>query len=123
MAAWQVRPPRLVTIAAAFFMIGSQSGVGLVGDQDFAVAELVQDLRRPGSTRTGPLADLLADAAARARSTGPLLACSVYDLERIPSACCDCTVSGRACTMNSSPVRPSLAHSMSIGVGRPRLAL
>ena len=26
MAAWQVRPPRLVTMAAAFFMIGSQSG-------------------------------------------------------------------------------------------------
>ena len=25
-AAWQVRPPRLVTIAAARFMIGSQSG-------------------------------------------------------------------------------------------------
>ena len=25
-AAWQVRPPRSVTIAAAFFMIGSQSG-------------------------------------------------------------------------------------------------
>ena len=33
----------------------------------------------------------------------------------------DCTVSGRACTMNSSPVWPSLAHSMSIGVGRPSL--
>ena len=26
MAAWQVRPPRLVTIAAARFMTGSQSG-------------------------------------------------------------------------------------------------
>ena len=26
-AAWQVRPPRLVTIAAAIFMTGSQSGV------------------------------------------------------------------------------------------------
>ena len=26
MAAWHVRPPRLVTMAAAFFMIGSQSG-------------------------------------------------------------------------------------------------
>ena len=26
-AAWQVRPPRLVTIAAAVFMTGSQSGV------------------------------------------------------------------------------------------------
>ena len=25
-AAWQVRPPRLVTMAAARFMIGSQSG-------------------------------------------------------------------------------------------------
>ena len=27
MAAWQVRPPRSVTIAAAVFMTGSQSGV------------------------------------------------------------------------------------------------
>ena len=26
MAAWQVRPPRLVTMAPAVFMIGSQSG-------------------------------------------------------------------------------------------------
>ena len=26
-AAWQVRPPRLVTIAAAVFITGSQSGV------------------------------------------------------------------------------------------------
>ena len=26
-AAWQVRPPRSVTIAAAFFITGSQSGV------------------------------------------------------------------------------------------------
>ena len=26
MAAWQVRPPRLVTMAAAIFMMGSQSG-------------------------------------------------------------------------------------------------
>ena len=32
----------------------------------------------------------------------------------------DCTVSGRACTMKSSPVTPSFAHSMSIGVGSPR---
>ena len=30
---------------------------------------------------------------------------------------------GQACTMNSSPVRPSLAHSMSMGVGHPRAAL
>ena len=27
----------------------------------------------------------------------------------------DCTVSGRACTRNSSLVSPSLAHSMSMG--------
>ncbi len=33
-----------------------------------------------------------------------------------------CTVSGRAWTMNSSPVMPSLAHSMSIGVGCAALA-
>jgi hypothetical protein len=27
MAAWEVRPPRSVTMAAAFFMMGSQSGL------------------------------------------------------------------------------------------------
>ena len=33
------------------------------------------------------------------------------------------TVSGRACTTKSSPLIPSFAHSMSIGVGTPRAAL
>ncbi len=38
----------------------------------------------------------------------------------MPRARCDITVSGRACTMKSSPLRPSFAHSMSIGIDRPK---
>ena len=62
-AAWQVRPPRLVTIAEARFMTGSQSGIGHVGDQHVAgldarhLLDVADDARRAG-------ADALADAAA-----------------------------------------------------------
>ena len=35
----------------------------------------------------------------------------------------ECTVSGRACTMKSSPETPSFAHSMSIGRGLPARAV
>jgi hypothetical protein len=54
-AAWQVRPPRLVTMAAAFFMIGSQSGSVLSvtstspGWNSISSAALL-------ITRTGPVA-------------------------------------------------------------------
>ena len=40
MAAWQVRPPRLVTMAAAIFMIGSQSGSVMSVHQHLAGLEL-----------------------------------------------------------------------------------
>ena len=44
MAAWQVRPPRLVTMAAAFFMVGSQSGSVLSVTSTSPSLELLQVL-------------------------------------------------------------------------------
>ena len=44
-AACEVRPPWSVTIAAARFMIGTQSGSVDLGDQDRAVDEAVDVLR------------------------------------------------------------------------------
>jgi len=38
MAAWQVRPPRFVTMAEARFITGSQSGSVMFGHQDVARA-------------------------------------------------------------------------------------
>ena len=46
-------------------------------------------------------------------STSPVS--SRWNVESVPAPARDCTVSGRAWTTNSSPVRPSLAHSTSIG--------
>ena len=117
MAAWQVRPPRLVTIAAAFFIVGSQSG---------SVLSVTRTSPFRNSSRCcatldhahGPVADLLADAPPADEHVAPSRAGDKFRAYR--RRFCDCTVSGRACTMNNSPVCPSLAHSMSIGVGRPR---
>ncbi|CAM5629812.1 hypothetical protein RLIN73S_04645 [Rhodanobacter lindaniclasticus] len=110
-AAWQVRPPRLVTIAAARFITGSQSGSVM------------------SAISTSPACTLLMSASER--TTRALPAPIFWPMER-PSAstlpfsprwnrsswvaCArDFTVSGRACTMYSLPVWPSFAHSMSIG--------
>ena len=54
MAAWQVRPPRLVTMAAAFFMVGSQSGSVLSVTSTSPVLELMRDPAPVLITRTGP---------------------------------------------------------------------
>ena len=52
-AAWQVRPPRLVTIALARFMIGSQSGsVMSATSTSPAVNSRIRSAE--ASTRTGP---------------------------------------------------------------------
>ena len=62
-AAWQVRPPRLVTIADARFITGSQFGIGHVGDQHVAglhrghLGGVLDDAHRAD-------ADLVADGAA-----------------------------------------------------------
>ena len=54
-AAWQVRPPRLVTIAAARFITGSQFGIGHVGDEHVARLRRAPCPRRLSTTRTGPV--------------------------------------------------------------------
>ncbi len=113
MAAWQVRPPRLVTIAAAFFMIGSQSGSVLSVTRTSPGLELPQILDALDDAHRAR-GDLLADAAARDED-GTAAALEVVGLDAPSPGLRDWTVSGRACTMKSSPVRPSLAHSMSIG--------
>ena len=69
MAAWQVRPPRSVTIAAAIFMTGSQSG--LVDLRDKHLARLEGRKRRRLTTRTGPAA-IFSPTARPVTSTGPL---------------------------------------------------
>ena len=94
MAAWQVRPPRLVTTAAARFITGSQSGA-------VESATSTSPSRKDGSsegsetTRTGPAATL--DPTARpVTSTRPRASrrysSSTARLRR------EATVSGRACT-------------------------
>ncbi len=53
MAAWQVRPPRFVTIAAARFMTGSQSGS--VMSETSTSPGCTRDISRaPDTTRAGP---------------------------------------------------------------------
>ena len=63
MAAWQVRPPRFVTIAAAVFMTGSQSGVVMSVIEHLAGVEVLQvgDVDDDAGAAGG---DLLADGAA-----------------------------------------------------------
>ena len=109
-AAWQVRPPRLVTIADARFMIGSQSGsVMSATSTSPAVKPAISSMSE--STRTAP-APIFCPIA-RPSTTAVPVPVSRYRSEVLPDR--DCTVSGRACRMKSSPVSPSLPHSMSIG--------
>ena len=62
-AAWQVRPPRLVTIAAAVFITGSQSGV-VVSATSTSPGRKELRSRASRMTRTTPVAIFLADRAA-----------------------------------------------------------
>jgi hypothetical protein len=63
MAAWQVRPPRLVTMALARFITGSQLGsvMSVTSTSPGCTRSISAVLR---TRRTGPGADLLADGAA-----------------------------------------------------------
>ena len=57
MAAWQVRPPRLVTMAPARFITGSQSGLVVSATSTSPVWKAARS-RVPPMMRTGPLAIL-----------------------------------------------------------------
>ena len=62
-AAWQVRPPRLVTIAAARFITGSQSGV-VVSATSTSPSRNACELARVGDQPGSAGGDLGADRAA-----------------------------------------------------------
>ena len=95
-AAWQVRPPRLVTIALAALHHRLPVRVGHVGDEHVAgldlvhVGDRVDDPHRPG-------ADLLADRAAFGEHGAAAL--QLVALLGLAGRCWLFTVSGRACRM------------------------
>ncbi len=93
-AAWQVRPPRLVTMAEARFMTGSQSGSVMSATSTSPVCTRAIS-RTSRITRAGP-----------APMRWPMLRPSASTRERVFSAkrwmvrpARLCTVSGRACRM------------------------
>ena len=113
-AAWLLRPPWSVTIAAAFFMTGTQSG--LVAD----ATRISPAWKEPASAalrsrRTVPRAMVLPMARPSASTRGFSLQGFSRELRKVMVAARDCTVSGRAWSRNISRVSPSTPHSMSIG--------
>ncbi len=111
MAACEVRPPWSVTMAAARFMIGSQSGSVI------PVTSTAPAGKR--SSSTGLLSAQTAPAPIASPTAMPSTSRSPVPVSRkrcsIVARRWDTTVSGRAWTMKISPEWPSLAHSMSIG--------
>ncbi len=109
-AAWAVRPPWSVTTAAARAMIGPQSGsvTGATSTSPSSNASASDGWCR---TRTVPVAIASPTASPVTRASDR----SRSSYVRSPPSRRDCTVSGRACTMKSSPLPASLAHSTSMG--------
>ena len=116
-AAWQVRPPRLVTMAAARFMIGSQSGSVMSATSTSPGRNVaISSGEREHPHRAG--ADLLADRPALDEQVTPLG--QPVTREVVPADCRDFTVSGRACRMYSSTVP---AVQAPLDVHRPPVVL
>lgn len=111
MEAWLVLPPLSVTIAAARFKTGSQSGLVNSVTSISPGSKLVPsegDL----SIRAFPLLIFVPMASPWHMGTG----CpSTHNYFIFSGSTCDFTVSGRACMIKISFVMPSLAHSESIG--------
>lgn len=94
-AAWQVRPPRFVTIALARFMIGSQSG-SVMSATSTSPGWNCAIWSRLRSTRAGP-APIRCPIARPAVATSPR---SPSTNRRVtPASTRETTVSGRACRM------------------------
>ncbi len=111
MAAWQVRPPRLVTMAEARFMIGSQSGSVMSATRTSPVLKAaIWSIAVRMRTLPAPMRWPMARPSTSTRPV-PFRRKRL----RLPEARRDCTVSGRACRMYRPPSIPSLPHSMSIG--------
>ena len=96
-AAWQVRPPRLVTIAEARFMIGSQSGSVMSATSTSPVLNSCHLRRSTVSTRTAPAPIFW--PMARPSTSDPRPVPFSRNRCRLPEPARDCTVSGRACRM------------------------
>ena len=111
-AAWLVGPPWSVTMPAARFMIGTQSG-SVISVTRMAPSRKLSMSAALRITHAVPCAIAVADRGAGGQHRAGFSA-GGGGVNREP-VFCDWTVSGRAWTMNSSPVTPSLAHSMSIG--------
>ena len=110
-AAWLVGPPWSVTIPAARFMMGTQSGsvisvTRMAPSRNVAMSAAVRMTQAVPCAIESPMADPVA-------STGPCS--SRWWMVKCGPVRRDWTVSGRAWTMKSSPVSPSRAHSMSMG--------
>ena len=96
-AAWQVRPPRLVTIAEASFITGSQFGsvMSVTSTSPFFTLDIFEASR---TMRTGPRADLLPDGAAAGQHACRRLSAGSAPRSRRRLRPANCTVSGRACS-------------------------
>ena len=117
-AAWQVRPPRLVTIALARFMIGSQSGSVMSATStspSWKSRIWSADLR----IRTAPAPAFCPIARPSTRTSAALPPFTLYRCRLAPLRR-DCTVSGRACRMYSFP---SIAVLAPLDVHRPAVVL
>jgi hypothetical protein len=95
MAAWQVRPPRFVTTAAAVFITVPQSGI-VVSATSTSPGRNWPRCDASVTTRALPAAILAPTARPLARSSP--LAVNRYSSTR-PTGRCEATVSGRAWTM------------------------
>ncbi len=95
MAAWQVRPPRLVTMAEAIFITGSQFGsvMSVTSTSPFFTLDICA---APLTTRTAPV-PILWPMARPLTSTRPFAFSRKRSSTSPPAR--DFTVSGRACRM------------------------
>ena len=112
-AAWQVRPPRLVTKAEARFITGSQ--FGSVMSATNTSPGCTKCISAGSSTiRTGPVPTFC--VTARPTTSGIWLCfCNLNVSVMLEADSCDLTVSGRACKIYNLPSKPFLPHSISIG--------
>ena len=112
-AAWQVRPPRLVTKAAARFITGSQFG-SVMSATNTSPGCTSCICAGSNTMRTGPTPTFCVTARPATNGLAECF-CSLYDSVTLFNSSCDLTVSGRACKIYSLLSKPFLPHSISIG--------
>ena len=113
MAAWQVRPPRLVTNALARFMTGSQ--FGSVMSATNTSPGCTKCISAGSSTiRTGPTPTFCVTARPTTKGVAACLLSLKVSVTLLADSC-DFTVSGRACKIYNLLSMPFFPHSISIG--------